>query len=299
MLRQQPLTEEETATQAFVHAPEETTQATAEAPKLGWRTLYETYIADNPVFWKETNRPDLSAFTPKMRTQILNKRDKIALNPKKIKDKTLSIFFCSILFFLISSMIFHFIKYSHMPPFIFFFSPFIIPIGLGSQIARNICLEREKRTWDSLILTRLTPAQILAGKLLPVLRPLFMGNLAMPLLLAPAFWTGRVPAIALLAAIPLLLTMNLPGALLALRAGLFGKSPDKASTRALLLQFGPLLLNLLAGIAGAVGVLFIARFFGWLLLVPWLVAAVNVLWARALWLRLLRDFHKAPRDFSG
>ncbi len=300
MLRQQQITEEETATQAFVHAPEEATKSAVETPKPGWRTLYELYVADNPVFWKETNRPDLSAFTPKMREKIQSNQKKASNKQKDWKFYTLQIIY-SITYPLILGYLFtiFFNNLNFKFPFIsFLLAPLLTPIGIAAMLSRNIPMEREKRTWNALLMTHLPPAQILAGKCLPVVRQVLLMNSMFFLMALPSIWTGRVPAIALLAAIPLLLTMNLPGALLALRAGLFGKSPEKAAKSAGFLQLGPLLLNLAAGGVGAVGVLFVARF-GWLLLVPWLIAAVNVLWARALWLRLLRDFHKAPRDFSG
>jgi len=61
----------------------------------------------------------------------------------------------------------------------------------GLQVAGSIVSERDRKTWDALILTRLRPAEIVLGKLFGVLLPLWtMGAVVLPGLMVLTSFRG-------------------------------------------------------------------------------------------------------------
>ncbi len=201
----------------------------------------------------------------------------------------------------------YFMGNAKMPSFALYISPLIGSLGTGVALTRNLILEREKRTWDALLLSQLTPAQILLGKVLPWLKQIAWIAVSCLLLIAPGLWQGTVPVWSLAIALPLILTAPLPGGMLALRVGLYAPSMEKGMSQASKLAVVPFLINILAAMAGVMGMVALLRlasgvlpaWFGVLALVPWLMGLLNLMWARGLWRALLRDFHKAPTDYSG
>jgi hypothetical protein len=161
----------------------------------------------------------------------------------------------------------------------------------------SIVGEREKRTWNALLLSRLTPAQILGGKVANVLRvSLFAltGLLTMGLALVAR---GVVsPAVLLL--LPLVL---LPNALLSVLVGveisLWSKNLKEAASKNMWRLGG---LNFLAFL---LCLLTVVVLFGHLppalWIVPVLYCLICVHAARRVWQRMLRSLWDAPKDFSG
>lgn len=287
------------------------TQISATQPepskKSTWRELYEEYVTNNPVYWKESQRPDLSALNPKMRAKALANREKREASSKPAWLRLLESIAGVAIFATIIWSVTYFMGNAKMPSFALYISPLIGSLGTGVALTRNLILEREKRTWDALLLSQLTPAQILLGKVLPGLKQIGWLAFSCLLLLAPALWQGTVPLWSLAIALPLVLTAPLPGAMLALRVGLHAPSMEKGMSQASKQAIVPFLINILAAMAGVMGMVALLRlasgvlpaWFGVLALVPWLMGLLNLMWARGLWRALLRDFHKAPTDFSG
>jgi hypothetical protein len=307
MLRQQQLTEEakKTAT-PFVRAPEETAPTVAETRKTGWRALYETYVTDNPVYWKETNRPDLAALSPRVREKVLSKREKIGARsqtPIRKIGPLLAVYPGVVLFgWIFVKVAFIQFKASAGGFSGIVIMPFILPAIISLALSKNIYSEREKQTWTSLILTKLTPEQIILGKYLPWLRSVLLMNLVYASFSFGLIFEHMISPWILLVIIPMVLTMNLPGGFLALRRGLFAQAAEKTFARSLGEQLGISVPNLIVTMLGIFGVMALGQPWlaglRWLMLVPWLWSGVNILWARALWRGLLRDFHKAPKDLS-
>jgi hypothetical protein len=56
---------------------------------------------------------------------------------------------------------------------------FVTVIGIPAMAINKITAERERMNWDSLLLSRMTPVQVLVGKVAPVLKTLLKVNLAL------------------------------------------------------------------------------------------------------------------------
>ncbi|MGC4048026.1 MAG: hypothetical protein QM758_29885 [Armatimonas sp.] len=260
------------------------------------------------MYWKESQRPDLSALTPKIRAKALANREKREAKPKpawrNFLESLASIgIVCAILW-----GVSYFLAKSHVPPIGLYIAPMLGTMGMGAALTRSIILEREKRTWDSLLLSNLTPAQILMGKFLPWLRQIAWVTLSMSIFLTPTLINGTLPLWVLALAAPIMLTAYLPGGMLAMSAGLHAPSMERGMARMNKLVLLPVVANLVAAGAGMIGIqallhiipgVLIPAWLSVLVLAPWLMMVLNLLWTRKLWHGLLRDFHKAPSDFSG
>lgn len=274
--------------------------------KPRWWVLYDEYVADNPVYWKETQRPDLSALTPKLRARALESREKRRSSTTARRFlETLGVYVAiTLVMCLVFSILENQFKGDLRSGIGMLAIPFLTPLLAAIGLAKGIALEREKRTWDVLLLTHLSPAQLLGGRALAWLAGTLPAGLMFSCFTLACVLNGSLPPLALAVSTPIFLTMALPSVVIALRAGLFARTAEKATSRAGLLQIGPVLLNCVAMIVGAAGLLAV-RDMGWrptalaAFLIPLWMSLVNIVWAGWLWRRLLRDFHKAPCDFSG
>lgn len=220
----------------------------------------------------------------------------------------------------------------------------VMVLALPLQAATMITQEREKMTWNALLLSRLSPLQILVGKGAAALRPLWTTfALLLPALILSAF-AAQITLKGIVAAQVILLLTAVLNTSIALCCSLFGKKSAQASGNAGgavmltllgfpaitgLLQAGPwIAYTLMNGgssygyvapewfnyLAAAINVFnpAVATFFGltapstipglplWLwFLVPtvYVLAAAGTTWA--IWQKMLGQFWKAPKDFSG
>lgn len=176
------------------------------------------------------------------------------------------------------------------------------PISAGclssaSAAATAIASERERRTWNSLLLSGFTPAQILGGKAAHLLKTQLIGQATLFTIGLAAAACGLIPLLAVVLVLIISLCHSLLATLMGLRISLWSPSVAVASKRAMwqgfllaFLAFGTVLATLLP----LLGTHSLA-----LLLVP-VVYVLSVLYAaNHLWKRLLDEFYQAPKDFSG
>jgi hypothetical protein len=165
--------------------------------------------------------------------------------------------------------------------------------GLSASTA--IVSEREKRTWNALLLSGLTARQILGGKLLFYLQQTLGVLLGVFVVAVAVVLRGHLPAVALLLIVPILAS-HLLTTLLALRISLWSTSVRQASRKALwcVLLVIPLLVSVLLAALALLG-----RVWGGFLLLPFAYAAIALSVSVALWRRMQRELWSAPKDFSG
>ena len=165
----------------------------------------------------------------------------------------------------------------------------------GMSAATTIASEREKRTWNALLLSGLTARQILGGKLafyiqqtLGPLLGVFMVALAIVL-------HGFLPPIVLLLIFPILASQLLT-TLVALRISLWSTSLRHASHRSLwcILLTIPLMATVLLSALALLG-----RVPSLCLLLPLVYTVAALLISGVLWRRMQRELWRAPKDFSG
>lgn len=161
----------------------------------------------------------------------------------------------------------------------------------------SIVGEREKRTWNALLLSRLTPAQILGGKIANVLRVSLLALTSLFTIGLALVARGVIsPAVLLL--LPLVLLPNtILSALVGVEISLWSKNLKEASSKSMWQVGG---LNFLAFLLCLLAVVML---FGHLPLVLWVVPVLYCLIcmfaARRVWQRMLRSLWDAPKDFSG
>jgi len=165
--------------------------------------------------------------------------------------------------------------------------------GLSASTA--IASEREKRTWNALLLSGLTARQILGGKLLFYLQQTLGVLLGVFMVAVAVVLRGHLPAVALLLIVPILAS-HLLTTLFALRISLWSTSIRQASRKALwcVLLVIPIFVSVLLS-ALALG----GRVAEGFLLLPFAYAALALSVSVALWRRMQRELGSAPKDFSG
>ena len=169
--------------------------------------------------------------------------------------------------------------------------------AVSASTAGSIVGEREKRTWNALLLSRLTPAQILGGKVANVLRTLLTGQSILLAFALALVFRGVMP-VAVLLLFPLVLVPSaLLGTLVGIQTSLWGKSLKAAMPKATWRGMG---LGFLA--LGTIAVSLLALFGklpAVLLLTPLVYAFLTLVSSVRIWRRMLRDLWRAPKDFSG
>lgn len=180
--------------------------------------------------------------------------------------------------------------------------PMIGPIISGlflsaTSTAGTIVAEREKRTWNALLLTQLTPAQILGGKAANVLRlQLFAQAILLSIVLAVVAH-GVLSALVLLLFPLVLLPSTVLNTLVGIETSLWSTSLKEALSKATRRGAGLSILTLAVGLATTLA-LFV-KLSPVLLLLPVFYCFFAVTASVRIWRRMLRDIWRAPKDFSG
>ena len=163
--------------------------------------------------------------------------------------------------------------------------------------ATTIVGERERRTWNALLLSKLTPAQILGGKAAHTLKLMLPSQLAVLAVGLAAVARGILSPLMLPLILLITLSHSVLAILLGLRLSLWSTNLRVALRKASGLGTGLTVIAFLAATAGS------AALFGlgspWLLLVPLAYAILALSTARHLWRRLLNEIYQAPKDFTG
>ncbi len=169
--------------------------------------------------------------------------------------------------------------------------------GASMVTAAAIAGEREKRTWNALLLSRLTPQQIIGGKVASILRALLIGMGSLVALLLSAIAHGFLSPTVLLLVVLVLLPNLLLTTLIGVRTSLWSKSAQEAQKKSLWqgLGLGVLVLLTLVPILLA---LFGKAPIALLLLAP--AYSFIALWvSQRIWQKMLGELWRAPKDFSG
>ncbi|WP_309715024.1 hypothetical protein [Armatimonas sp.] len=183
-----------------------------------------------------------------------------------------------------------------------FIGPLIGPLiggmfGASVMTTAAITGEREKRTWNALLLSRLTPQQLIGGKVASILRTLLMGSgILIPIALAFVV-RGLLPPATLLL-IPLVLLPNLLlTTLVGVRTSLWSKNSQEAQKKTMWQGLGLSLLALIVTLSTL-----LAHFekapLALLLLAP-VYCLIALLASKRTWQKLLGELWRAPKDFSG
>lgn len=218
----------------------------------------------------------------------------------------------------------------------------VVALALPLQAAMLITQEREKMTWNALLLSRVTPLQILVGKTAAALRPVLTAlTMLLPAVVISAF-VAQTTLKGLVVGQVVIGVTALLNASLAIYCSLFSKKSAQASGNAGggamlpilgfpalwgLIEAGPWIAYTMMNGGNPAGYvppewfhylaafanLFnpaVALYFGLTTAHPafaswlWLASPVAFLTAatltiRYLWLRMQKQFWKAPKDFSG
>ena len=166
----------------------------------------------------------------------------------------------------------------------------------GMSASSSIVTEREKRTWNALLLSGLTARQILGGKFLFHFQQNLSALIGVFVAAIAIVARGILPPAVLLLIVPIL-AHHLLSVTVALNVSLWSTSLRQASRKALWCQLGltvpVIVVVLLSGLALA-GVLPTR----WLIL-PLIYTLIVAFSTGTLWKRMERDLWRAPKDFSG
>lgn len=176
--------------------------------------------------------------------------------------------------------------------------PIITSLLVSSSAAAGAIVgEREKRTWNALLLSGLSPEQILGGKVAFLLKGSLMMQLSILSFGLAALARNLIPPGVLFLLGPLLLSHNILGIVVGLRTSLWSANLQAAVRRTTWQGAGLMVLTLLALAAGLVALLGKAPL--GLLLVPVVYFFFQLTAAWQIWKTLLREIYAAPKDFSG
>lgn len=176
--------------------------------------------------------------------------------------------------------------------------PIITSLLLSSSAAAGSLVgERERRTWNALLLSGLTPEQIVGGKVVFLLRGSLLIQLSILSFGLAALAHNLIPGTLLLLLVPLLLSHNLLGILVGLRTSLWSANLQAAVRRTLWQGMGLMVLTLLALAVGLVALLGKAPMGLLLLPIAYFFFQLTAAWQ--IWKKLLREIYQAPKDFSG
>lgn len=176
--------------------------------------------------------------------------------------------------------------------------PIITSLLLSSSAAAgSIIGERERRTWNALLLSGLTPEQIVGGKVVFLLRGSLLIQLSILSFGLAALARNLIPGTLLLLLVPLLLSHNILGILVGLRTSLWSANLQAAVRRTMWQGIGLMVLTLLALAVGLVALLGKGPL--WLLLLPLSYVPLLLGAAWRIWKKLLEEIYQAPKDFSG
>jgi hypothetical protein len=163
--------------------------------------------------------------------------------------------------------------------------------------ANSIVSERERRTWNALLLSRLSAAQILGGKIAKILSVLLLGQALFATIVLAFVARAVLPASVLLLFPLVLLPSTLLSTLVGVEASLWSKNLQSATRKVMWQGLGLGFLALLAGLLTIAAVFL--RHFPTLWLVPLLYATATLAMSRRVWRRMQRGLWRAPKDFSG
>lgn len=176
--------------------------------------------------------------------------------------------------------------------------PIITSLLLSSSAAAGSLVgERERRTWNALLLSGLTPEQIIGGKVVFLLRGSLLIQLSILSFGLAALAHNLIPGTLLLLLVPLILSHNVLGILVGLRTSLWSANLQAAVRRTMWQGTGLMVLTLLALAVGLVALLGKAPM--GLLLIPIVYFFFQLTAAWQIWKKLLREIYQAPKDFSG
>ena len=175
----------------------------------------------------------------------------------------------------------------------------LISVFAATALAASIVGEREKRTWNALLLTRLTAAQLIGGKVAKSLIILLQGQ-AFVFAIALAFVVRGIlpPTATALLLFPLIFVPNaLLMTLVGVETSLWSPNLKSAQDKIMWQSLGLSVLTLLAA-GAALAAVFQSHF--WMLwLVLLLYCGLALLSSVRIWRRMLRELWRAPKDFSG
>ena len=301
---------------------------------------YHHLITNNPVFHKET----LAQKRVQEKKQATTRTTERALGGMALAGLYIGFFYIIAKILEIQSPMDRTAPGWALHSFLMVIQFLVMVLALPLQAATLITQEREKMTWNALLLSRLSPLQILVGKGAAALRPLLATlTVLLPAIVISAI-VAQVTLKGLLAAQVIMLLTALLNVTIAVSCSLFAKKSTQASGNA----GGAVMLTLL-GFPALTGIIeagpwiaytvmnggnpagynapewfhylaslpnlfnpAVATFFGlsnpsvittlppylWFL-VPtvYVMAAAGTTWF--LWKRMLEQFWKAPKDFSG
>ncbi|WP_395137885.1 hypothetical protein [Armatimonas sp.] len=264
--------------------------------------IWREVVTENPVYQREARTVPIPASYSPEKAEALREKARLArakwearTPAGKLWKSTAPYLMVFVVFYLLLPLAMAYMRGGSVGPLIgpLIGSMFVTAITTASAIVT----EREKRTWNALLLTRLSPAQIIGGKVANVLRTQLASQGMLLVMLLVGVARGVVPPLALLLFPLILLPTALLGTLVGIETSLWSKSLKGAINKAMWQGGGLGFLALLVVLA--TGFAFFGKLPLFVLLAPILYALLAVMASAHIWRRMLRDIWRAPKDFSG
>ena len=264
--------------------------------------LWREVVTENPVYQREARTVPIPVnYSPEkaeaLREKVRATRAKWeALTPAgRLWKSTAPYLLIFVVFYFLLPIAMAYMRGGSVGPLIgpLIGSMFVTAITTASAIVT----EREKRTWNALLLTRLSPAQIIGGKVANVLRAQLASQGMLFVMLLVGVARGVMPALSLLLFPLIFLPTALLGTLVGIETSLWSKNLKGAVNRAMWQGGGLGLLALLVVLA--TGFALFGKLPVFVLLAPVLYALLAVSASLRIWRQMLRDLWRAPKDFSG
>ena len=264
--------------------------------------LWREVVTENPVYQREARTVPIPVnYSPEkaeaLREKVRATRAKWeALTPAgRLWKSTAPYLLIFVVFYFLLPIAMAYMRGGSVGPLIgpLIGSMFVTAITTASAIVT----EREKRTWNALLLTRLSPAQIIGGKVANVLRAQLASQGMLFVMLLVGVARGVMPALSLLLFPLIFLPTALLGTLVGIETSLWSKNLKGAVNRAMWQGGGLGLLALLVVLA--TGFALFGKLPVFVLLAPVLYALLTMSASLRIWRRMLRDLWRAPKDFSG
>nr|WP_309687009.1 hypothetical protein [Armatimonas sp.] len=264
--------------------------------------LWREVVTENPVYQREARTVPIPVnYSPEkaeaLREKVRATRAKWeALTPAgRLWKSTAPYLLIFVVFYFLLPIAMAYMRGGSVGPLIgpLIGSMFVTAITTASAIVT----EREKRTWNALLLTRLSPAQIIGGKVANVLRTQLASQGMLFVMLLVGVARGVMPALSLLLFPLIFLPTALLGTLVGIETSLWSKNLKGAVNKAMWQGGGLGLFALLVVLA--TGFALFGKLPVFVLLAPVLYALLAVSASLRIWRQMLRDLWRAPKDFSG
>lgn len=273
-----------------------------EQPESALRAFWREVVTENPLYLREARAVAVPTNYSPEKAEALREKARAARarwdalpQAQKLWRRARPLLITFAVCYALVPLVLEHLSGSSIGPMI---GPIISGLFLSAvSTAGAIVAEREKRTWNALLLTQLTPAQILGGKAANVLRVQLFAQAILLSIVLGVVARGDLPALVLLLFPLVLLPSTVLNTLVGIETSLWSTSLKEALSKATRRGAGLGILTLAVGLATTLALF--GKLSPALFLLPVFYCVFAVTASVRIWRRMLRDIWRAPKDFSG